>query len=511
MILLVHQHNKVISVSRNEKPIISMDNKELCVVFFEIAREFPEDILVWCNLEVKESVNFEAILELMDLNRKFISYHPNLNYFSKQIGYVEESPFININKSVTYTTWQMNSLVGAVHTATILKFDTILSKNSDFDFLLNSLAKVYMPRGMFCYSEPKLLKENCKVIIDNSSNLYSLFSFVRQQYKLTWLFLLALNILLFERKIVLLPFLKSLFFHKRITCNSTVSFETLNNDVSFIDESVDVIIPTIGRSQYLHDVLLDLKEQTLLPKNIIIVEQNPQKDSVSELNYLTEEKWPFAIKHFFIHQPGACNARNLALHHVESKWIFFADDDIRLKNSFLYDGFKKIINNKLKAVVFKCIEDTKLQINDEAIIQTTIFGSGSSIIASNAKVLYNKKLEFGYGEDSEFGLHLRNLGTDVVYVSNPNIFHLKAPIGGFRYKHDFPWDKDKIKPLPVPTILLYKKLYYSNEQINGFKTSFFLHLAQKQNGVGIFFFYRKFMKQWDASNFWSNKLRNENQ
>jgi GT2 family glycosyltransferase len=44
------------------------------------------------------------------------------------------------------------------------------------------------------------------------------------------------------------------------------------------NKSIDVIIPTIGRKQYLYAVLQDCA-QTHLPVNVIIVEQNPQEDS----------------------------------------------------------------------------------------------------------------------------------------------------------------------------------------------------------------------------------------
>ena len=71
--------------------------------------------------------------------------------------------------------------------------------------------------------------------------------------------------------------------------------------------------------------------------NVIIVEQNPKHNSESELDFFTTETWPFAIKHTFTHQAGACNARNIALTQITSEWVFFADDDIRIENDLLKD------------------------------------------------------------------------------------------------------------------------------------------------------------------------------
>jgi GT2 family glycosyltransferase len=34
--------------------------------------------------------------------------------------------------------------------------------------------------------------------------------------------------------------------------------------------------------------------------------------------------------------------------------------------------------------------------------------------------------------DNDFGMQLRNQGHDVLYLPEPQILHLKAPMGGFR-------------------------------------------------------------------------------
>ena len=66
-----------------------------------------------------------------------------------------------------------------------------------------------------------------------------------------------------------------------------------------VDEAtIDVVIPTIGRKKYLYDVLCDLRKQTHLPKNVIIVEQNLLLDSKSELDFLQNDDEINANGHF---------------------------------------------------------------------------------------------------------------------------------------------------------------------------------------------------------------------
>ena len=120
---------------------------------------------------------------------------------------------------------------------------------------------------------------------------------------------------------------------------------SVHSSITVVDKfTIDVIIPTIGRKKYLYDVLKDLANQTVVPKNVIIVEQNPDEGSKSELDYLQNQSWPFLIKHTFINKTGACNARNMALQQIESDWIFMADDDIRFEKDILETTLKEMFD-----------------------------------------------------------------------------------------------------------------------------------------------------------------------
>jgi hypothetical protein len=57
--------------------------------------------------------------------------------------------------------------------------------------------------------------------------------------------------------------------------------------------------------------------------------------------------------------------------------------------------------------------------------------------------------------DNDFGMQLRNQGVDVLYLPEPKILHLKAPVGGFRTKPKLAWENDEIQPKPSPTVMLF--------------------------------------------------------
>ncbi len=104
-----------------------------------------------------------------------------------------------------------------------------------------------------------------------------LFYFLKKNYKPFWSYLLSFHFLISLRK-EFFDFIDSQFIQKK-----TLNFrnEGWINNTEIINckiegESVDVLIPTLGRPQYLYGFLNDLKNQSLLPKRVIIIEQRPK-------------------------------------------------------------------------------------------------------------------------------------------------------------------------------------------------------------------------------------------
>ena len=514
MIVIYHNRKQVTRVVSDNLGVIDLDGtKSIASVLMYIAMRFPDKKIAWCHQDCEKFVSWNEFPKVLHHNKIMASFSPCVEiYLGREIGYVEESPFINVNKRVTYPTWQMSSSIGGMHASVVAQFKGKIKERRNFDFFLNSLAKLGMPLGLFCYSEPKLFKTfpECP---QPKATIFTLFQFVYQHYKTRWLFLMLFNLMVYEKRLPIFAFLKALLYKKRsnigISLNSIV---VQSSKEEVCEATIDVIIPTIGRKIYLYDVLQDLSLQTHLPKQVIIVEQNPLEASVSELDYLKNENWPFKIKHTFTHQAGACNARNLALSKVDSEWVFLNDDDNRFEANLI----KKTIENIIKYGE-KCITTSYIQPHEKSqhfsVHQTGIFGSGNSFVKTELlrKVSFDKALEFGYGEDTDFGLQLRKIGVDVIYFPDLNIVHLKAPMGGFRTQPVLQWHTEAIQPKPSPTIMYVKQNHDTQEQILGYKTVLFLKFYKMQNSRNPFIYLRKMKKQWDRSVFWANQLRKINE
>jgi glycosyltransferase involved in cell wall biosynthesis len=509
MIILYHKNNEVASVfNASDGNFLDVNSKKISTCLFELSLLFDEELIIWCHVSQKENLNFDAISQIFRHKKIMASFTIGLNYLPDGIGYVEESLFINISRDKTYPTWQMSGLVGGINSSVLKALDKDNFKEKNFDYLLCSIAKRLMPVGLQVYSEPQLLllKEDENIL--NQGTTADLFKFVRQHYRIVWIFLLFLDFVIYERKFPVLGFLRSLFYQKKAE-KISLDFVDISPEVDLIkSDKIDVLIPTIGRKKYLFDFLTDLASQTLLPQNVIIVEQNPKKGSVSELDYLQQETWPFKIKALFTHQSGACNARNRALELVENDWIFFADDDIRIEKSFLQNSIAKTQELDNNAFTFNCKQKDE-NTRYHQVFQWPTFGSGCSFVHKNVLegLKFDMGFEFGFGEDADFGMQIRKKGFDVLYLPHPQIMHLKAPVGGFRTKPALPWDNEKILPKPAPTILLYFLKHLSAKQLSGYKTVLFLKYYKLQSIRNPVNYYYNFQKQWDISLSWALKLK----
>jgi len=514
MIIAYHNTKNIIELANASAfSVDKVKGNSIVEVLIQVAEAYPDEILIWCHQSLKGQLNISEIEQLFHHKKLLLSYNPSkIPYLNATIGYIDTSHFAGINSDVSFGTWQMSSAVGGIHSTVLLAVKYKVSFDKNFDYFLCSLAKLAMPKGLLCYSEPKLLKQKGVTTLPKAS-AFTLFRFVKQHYKTQWVFLLLLNLFLYERKFPLLPFISSFFYRNRIKTTIDLDDIIVQSSRKVFDKAtVDVIIPTIGRKDYLYDVLKDFSKQTLLPNTIIIVEQNPKEGSESELDYLTNEEWPFQIQHIFTHQAGACNARNLALNQTQCEWVLLADDDNRFDGSLLSNIFSKIeqYGNPVMTTAYPQKSEIK---KHQKVVQWSTFGAGNSFVRRDAleNIRFNKAYEFGYGEDGDFGMQLRNQGFDVLYLPHPEILHLKAPMGGFRTKPVLQWQNDKIQPKPSPTIMLYQLLHHSAAQRNSYKTTLFFKYYRLQSIKNPFKYFAHFQKQWDRSVFWANELRKQNE
>lgn len=513
MIVLVHNGLDVVEVLNADlEPLEgSFETSSISKALLSLANGHKNTLLVWCHYRLKDAINRAELPQIFHHQLILASYNLSENYvISKEIGFVDQHCFINVKKEVTYPTWLMSSNIGGVNTNVLLKCQELVNIRQSFDEFLCSLAKLNMPKGLLCYSEPNLLDHVPKELpFDIKSEKSVLFKFVKKHYKTQWVFILLFNYALYNKQFPVIAFITSLWSKKNKISSIDLSDLQVKSIKEIVDKEffkVDVLIPTLGRKEHLQNVLVDLSKQTILPKKVIIVEQNGLEGSASELDYLAND-WPFVIDHTFTHQLGACNARNIALSKVTSDWVFFADDDVRFDINLLERTFNEINKYGTDSIVMGCLQKGELN-KSNTIKQSEHFGSGTSIVKARflKHIKFKKEHEFGYGEDNDFGMQLRNLGVEILSIPTISMLHLKAPIGGFRQEIKHPWSTSQIQPKPSPTVMAYNLKHLTPEQLKGYKTLLFIKFYKKQAIKNPLAYLKSLCKRWDVSVKWTKKM-----
>ncbi|WBL24853.1 glycosyltransferase family 2 protein [Zunongwangia sp. HGR-M22] len=506
MIKFVHRHSeKIVGIYKGAKQLEGYAD-EVVTAFWAVANDYPDQWICW--LEEEQVHNFNELFFLEIFHHKLImaSCAVKTSFFNKDIGYVDQFPFAVVNRSVNYPTWLMSSDMGAIHATVILKFQKNFSGFSDFQYLLNAIAKLGQHNGLFCYHAPQLAIKKATEV-EYKATTKDLFSFAFQFYKKARGIILLFCFARYKKRYPLLSLISTAL--KRNFFNTEINFADIEvkSSKSAIDNSIDVIIPTIGRPEHLLNVLKDLKKQSLLPQKVTVVEQNPDIGSKSDFDFAAED-WPFLIQHIFTHQTGACNARNLALQEVTASWVFFCDDDNKFENNLLEKAFSKIEEYGLEVLVtaYRTKQEVLLYKNAK---QWGTFGAGNAIVkkACLRNVKFDLALEYGYAEDMDFGMQLRNQGVDIIYHPEIEIVHLKAPMGGFRTKIIKPWEQTAPIPKPSPTVMTYIQKNYTVEQQRGYQLILWLKFYKSQHIKNPFKYERIMQKRWAVSERWAAKLQ----
>ena len=101
-----------------------------------------------------------------------------------------------------------------------------------------------------------------------------------------------------------------------------------------------VIIPTVDRREHLNVLLNSLARGTLLPDEVVIVEQGDVEDTRKGLVSL-----PFPVKILAHDEKSSATARNLGVRKATGEILFFFDDDIEINPDYLQNALDYLCAN----------------------------------------------------------------------------------------------------------------------------------------------------------------------
>lgn len=117
-----------------------------------------------------------------------------------------------------------------------------------------------------------------------------------------------------------------------------------------VDESLSVVTPTLRRPAEIVELLENLSEQTLLPREVIIVDGAPEGEDETERAVKNPgRKFPFAVR-YFRRSGGTAVQRNFGIDRAGGRFIALIDDDVRLEKNFFLEMLKVFSGDETKRI-----------------------------------------------------------------------------------------------------------------------------------------------------------------
>lgn len=215
--------------------------------------------------------------------------------------------------------------------------------------------------------------------------------------------------------------------------------------------SVSVVICTFNREESLIHVLKLLRDQTIQPKETLVIDQS-RTHKPETFAYLKEHR--DQVRLLPLSYPSTTAARNLARKEVQGDIVLFLDDDVLFHPTLIQYHLENYRDRSLGAVSGKVLYDgcTENDLPWAARITRsgkylrnfttnqrcpvpTLYGCNMSI--RNRVLQKVGEFDLNYWgnflwEEVDYALQIRKHGFEIVYDPRPAVFHVMEKKGGSR-------------------------------------------------------------------------------
>lgn len=233
---------------------------------------------------------------------------------------------------------------------------------------------------------------------------------------------------------------------------------------------VSVIIPTLGRYPYLPGALDSLRRQTVRPREVIVVDQNPPEarqpatyEGYDDLN----------LRVVWQDERGQSLARNTALAQVTSTYVFMFDDDSIAYDDLIEQHLRVVLGGRFDVSTGVAFPppptpyELPPSFRLSRVAQT--FDSGNSLLRTSLVHEmggFDRNFDLGPGTDTDLGTRMYLAGKRIAHTPAAIRIHFKAPTGGLRVHgaHKYNTDAGLLSPFPPPTQSYYAVRYLERRQ-----------------------------------------------
>lgn len=197
---------------------------------------------------------------------------------------------------------------------------------------------------------------------------------------------------------------------------------------------VSVLIPTLDRYPHLFNLLGQLREQTIKPMEIVVIDQ-------TEMG-ARDPSWPerFAdlpLRVIWRDKAGQCSSRNAGLRQVRGDTVLFLDDDDEVEPDLIarHLAFMVRFGADASCGVAEEVGAGALPPEFTLIRDSDVFPTNNSLLkmaALRGSGLFDLAYEKGERADHDLGMRLYLSGATLVLNPAASVVHLHAPRGGLR-------------------------------------------------------------------------------
>ena len=210
-------------------------------------------------------------------------------------------------------------------------------------------------------------------------------------------------------------------------------------EINLNDEKykISIIIPTIERYSYLVTVLTQLKKQSILPLEVIVIDQSAKVLRNPELFKGYDD---IGLQYFEMEKTGQCRSRNLGLMQCKGDYILFIDDDVEVKPDLLENHIKclKYFNADVSCGVCDEVDAGPIPKEYTFIRHSDVFPTNNGMVKRSVLEktgLFDMAFDHGQRADGDLGARIYKSGARMILNPEIRVLHHRAPRGGLR-KHN---------------------------------------------------------------------------
>lgn len=383
--------------------------------------------------------NAENELPKQDLLEKVISSKGNCWHIGSAIGLKSYPKLLDavqpthmqhvvIDENINHSSWKA-SFQAMLIKKVVFEHTGIESYSNSIDVLGLDYGYNAMKNGALIRYNVDLASAVKNAIIPKISKNEELFFIKKNFDKKAYIWAYLMNVL----SVSPLQFLKGFSFkskpkQERIHYNVSV-------DLSNKDKSTSIVIATLERYGVLANMLKELRELSLKPLEIIIVDQTEKSRRSQEfLNEFTD----LPIVYIETDKIGQCSSRNLGIQKAKGSFIWFLDDDMaEIPSNYLEKHFQTIyaLNTDVSCGIPDEVGTTHINREKQSIYVSDGFPAGDALVKRSylQKIGgFDEKMDQLKSEDQELGLRLVKEGALSVKNNQLRTLHLRASRGGLR-------------------------------------------------------------------------------